>query len=71
MNNETIKPYIQIEDSDGAVASVYFMNDTEHEIHYNDKSGKKFYTEKFFMMPIEIVEKYAMEWVKGKRELVS
>jgi hypothetical protein len=67
--NDTITPYVQIEDSNGAVASVYFMDDQKHEVQYKDKSGKRFFTELFEMVPIEIVEKMAMEWATGKREL--
>jgi len=65
-----IKPLVQIEDSNGAIASVYFMDDRKHEIQYKDGSGRQFFTEKFDMVPIELVEKMAMDWATGKRELV-
>jgi len=69
--NDTITPYVQIEDSNGAVATVYFMDDQNHEVQYKDKSGYRFFTEKFEMVPIEIVEKMAMDWATGKRELIA
>lgn len=68
---DTITPYVQIEDSNRAVAMVYFMDDQKHEVQYKDKSGNHFFTEKFEMVPIEIVEKLAMDWATGKRELNS
>jgi hypothetical protein len=64
-----IKPYVQIQDIHGAVASVYFLDDQKHEVQYKDKSGKRFFTEKFDAVPIELVEKIAMDWAQGKREL--
>lgn len=67
--NDVIKPYVQIEDAHGAIASVYFMDDQKHEVQYRDKIGNKFFTELFEMIPIEIVEKLAMDWATGKREL--
>lgn len=67
---DTITPYVQIEDSNGAVATVYFMDDMKHEVQYKDKNGNRFFTEKFEMVPIEIVEKMAFEWATGKRELI-
>lgn len=67
---DTITPYVQIEDSNGALATVYFMDDQKHEVQYKDKSGNRFFTEKFEMVPIEIVEKMAMDWATGKRELI-
>ena len=66
---DTIKPLVQIEDSNGAVASVYFMDDRRHEIVYTDNRQCKFFTEVFEMVPIEFVEKMAMDWAAGKREL--
>ena len=68
--NDVIKPYVQIEDAHGATASVYFMDDQKHEVQYRDNAGNKFFTELFEMVPIEIVEKMAMEWAIGKRELI-
>lgn len=68
---DTITPYVQIEDSNGAVATVYFMDDQKHEVQYKDKSGNRFFTEKFEMVPIELVEKMAMDWATGKRELIA
>jgi hypothetical protein len=65
----TIAPYVMIEDSNGATATVYFMDDQQHEVQYKDKNGSRFFTEKFEMVPIEIVEKMAMDWATGKREL--
>lgn len=66
---DTIAPYVMIEDSNGATATVYFMDDQKHEVQYKDNNGKRFFTEKFEMVPIEIVEKMAMDWATGKREL--
>jgi len=65
-----IKPYVQIEDKHGAVASIYFLDDQNHEVHYKDNNGTKFFTEKFEMTPIELVEKSVMEWATGKRDLM-
>lgn len=67
--NETIPPYVIIGGSDGAVASVYFMDNLIHEVHYKDKTGKRFFTEKFEMIPIDIVEKLVTEWSTGQRAL--
>jgi hypothetical protein len=69
--NNYIKPYVQIQDSHGAVANVYFWDDSRHEVQYTDKKGIRFFTEKFDMIPIEIVEKLAMDWATGKRELMT
>ena len=66
---DTIAPYLTIEDSSGATATVYFMDDQKHEVQYKDKSGNRFFTEVFEMLPIELVERMAMEWATGKREL--
>lgn len=65
-----IKPYIQIQDRHGAVASVYFLDDQKHEVHYKDNTGTKFFTEKFDMVSIEFVESSVMDWALGKRELI-
>ena len=67
--NETVTPYTQMKNSDGATASVYLMDDLVHEVHYKDKSGKKFFTEKFEMIPIEVVEKMANDWATGNRKI--
>jgi hypothetical protein len=67
---DTIRPYVQIEDKHGAVASVYFLDDQMHEVHYADSTGTRFFTEKFDMMPIEFVEKSVMDWATGKRGLL-
>jgi len=67
--NETVTPYAQIEDSTGLTASVYLMDNLVHEVHYKDKSGKKFFTEKFEMIPIEVVEKMANDWATGNRKI--
>lgn len=67
--NETVTPYSEMEDSHGATASVYLMDNLVHEVHYKDKSGKKFFTEKFEMIPIEVVEKMANDWAIGNRKL--
>jgi len=64
-----IKPHVQIQDVYGAVASVYFLDDQKHEVHYKDSNGNRFFTEKFEMIPIEVVEKLAMDWAQGKRDL--
>jgi hypothetical protein len=64
-----VKPYVQIEDKHGAVASVYYMDDLKHMISYSDNRGVNFFLEEFDHVSIELVEKYAMEWALGKREL--
>jgi hypothetical protein len=64
-----IKPYVQVKDQHGAVASIYFLDDQNHEVHYFDNTNTKFFTEQFAMMPIELVERYVVDWAKGKREL--
>lgn len=69
--NEIIKPYVQIEDKHGAVASVYFLDDQKHEVHYLDKFGNKFFTETYDRIPIENVEKFVFDWAIGKRELFT
>jgi hypothetical protein len=68
---DTITTYLALEKSNGALAVVYYSDDTEHEIHYKDKNGNLFFTEKFEMVPIEIVEKLATEWVTGERKLIA
>ena len=67
--NDLIKPFVQIEDKHGAVASVYYLDDQKHEVHYYDNTGTKFFTEKFEYMSIELVEKSVMDWATGKRGL--
>jgi hypothetical protein len=69
--DDTITPYVMFSDSKGALAVVYCMDDTKHEVHYKDKSGNRFFTEKFDMVPIELVEKIVMDWAQGKRELTT
>jgi len=68
--NDLIKPFVQIEDRHGAVASVYFLDDQKHEVHYQDNTGTRFFTEVFDHTPIELVEKSVMDWATGKRELI-
>jgi hypothetical protein len=68
--NDLIKPFVQIEDKHGAVASVYFLDDQRHEVHYRDNTGTRFFTEKFELTSIELVEKSVMDWATGKRELI-
>jgi hypothetical protein len=68
--NDLIKPFIHIKDKHGAVASIYFLDDRQHEVHYYDDNGTRFFTEKFDMVPIEFVEKSVMDWATGKRELM-
>lgn len=67
--NETVKPYAQIKGPNGNVAIVYLMDGEQHEVQYKDKTGKKFFTEKFEMIPIEVVEKMANDWATGSRKL--
>jgi hypothetical protein len=62
-------PYCTVQDRFGARAVVYFKNDDNHSIVYQDDSGHKFFTEEFNHVPIETVEQYAIDWAKGKREL--
>lgn len=62
-------PYAQVKDKHGAYASIYFLDDRNHEVHYHDNNGTKFFTEKFDMMSIEYVEKIVIDWAVGKREL--
>jgi hypothetical protein len=64
------KPYVQYEDSYGAVASVYIIPDNKHVVKYVDDAGRMFYTEAFDHVPIEFIEQSVMEWAKGKRELM-
>jgi hypothetical protein len=68
--NDLIKPFVQIEDKHGAVASIFFLDDQRHEVHYRDNTGTKFFTEKFDRVSIELVEKSVMDWATGKRELI-
>jgi hypothetical protein len=70
MMSDTITPYVMFSGSNDALAIVYHTNDQKHEIHYKDKNGNTFFTEKFDMIPIGFVEKIAMEWANGKRELI-
>ena len=67
---EQIKPYAQIQDSHGAIATIYFFDDQAHEVQYSDNTGVRFYTEKFDHIPIEMVEQSVMDWATGKRELL-
>jgi len=67
--NDLIKPFVQIKDKHGAVASVYYLDDQKHEVHYKDNTGTKFFTEKFEYVSIELVEKSVMDWATGKRGL--
>lgn len=60
-------PYVQIEDRHGAVASVYFAPDNNHEVHYRDNKGHDFYTENFDNTPIEKVEQSVLDWAEGRR----
>jgi hypothetical protein len=69
--NDLIRPYVQIEDKHGAVASIYFRDDKNHEVHYQDNTGTRFYTEEFQSIPIEMVEQSVMNWALGKRELLT
>jgi hypothetical protein len=64
------RPYVQIEDGYGAVASVYILPDNKHVVKYGDDAGRMFYTEVFDQVPIEFIEQSVMEWAKGKRELM-
>jgi hypothetical protein len=68
--DDLIKPYAQIEDKHGAVATIYFLDDQKHEVHYKDNNGTKFFTEKFDRVSIELVEKSVMDWATGKREFI-
>lgn len=62
-------PYVQIEDKHGAHASIYINPSDQHEVHYYDDQGHKFYTEVFDHISIEAVEQSVMDWATGKREL--
>lgn len=64
-----ITPKLQIEGPDGNVAIIYSTNDEQHEVQYKDKSGKRFFTEKFEMIPFEIVENMVNDWAVGKRDI--
>lgn len=66
----SVKPYVQIEDRHGAIASVYFAPDNNHEVHYTDNQGHYFYTEFFNTTPIELVEQSVMDWAEGKRSFI-
>jgi len=61
--------YIQIKDRNGASASVYILEKDDSKIVYEDSSGKKFYEELFAAFPLEVVERYAIDWAQGKRKL--
>lgn len=69
MNDLIIKPYVQVEDSHGAVASVYFLDDLKHQVHYVDNTGTKFFTEEYESLSIELVEKNVIDWAEGRRIL--
>lgn len=69
--NDAIKPFVHIEDKHGAVATVYYLDDRKHEVHYRDNTGTKFFTEKYDYVPIELVEKSVMDWATGKRSLMA
>ena len=71
MNDLMIKPYVQVEDKYGAVASVYFLDDLKHRVHYVDNTGTKFFTEEYESVPIELVEKSVIDWAEGRRNLVA
>lgn len=62
--------YVQVQDQHGAVASVYTFFDGNTKIVYEDSNGKKFFEEEFARFPIEKVERYAIDWATGKRDLV-
>lgn len=73
MNNSVahyVKPFVQIEDKHGAIASIYYKDDGIHEVLYNDNNGTHFYTEKFAKTSIEIVEQSVMLWATGKRSFI-
>lgn len=61
--------YVQIEDQHGAVASVFTYADGKSKIVYKDSGGHKFFEEEFVTFPIEMVERYALDWAMGKRSL--
>lgn len=61
--------YIQIKDRHGASASVYLLGKNNSKIIYKDSSGQKFYEEEFATFPLEVVERYAIDWAQGKRKL--
>jgi len=61
--------YIQIKDRHGASASVFILNKNDSQIVYKDNLGKKFYEEEFVSFPLEVVERYAIDWAQGKRKL--
>lgn len=69
MNDVINDLYVQVEDSHGAVASVFTSFDGKARIVYKDSSGCKFFEEEFSSFPIEVIERYAIDWAIGKRDL--
>jgi hypothetical protein len=65
----THKPYVQIQDKHGAVASVYIEQDNNHHVQYQDNVGSSFYREDFPNTSIEIIEQSVMDWAEGRRDL--
>lgn len=69
MNEVVNDLYVQIEDCHGAVASVFTSFDGKGRIVYKDSFGHKFFEEEFSSFPIEVIERYALDWALGKRDL--
>jgi len=63
------RPYVQIQDKHGAVASIYIEDDNLHKVQYTDNTGCYFYTELFQDISPEFIEQSVMDWAEGKRSL--
>jgi len=71
MNEVDTSPYVVVVDKHGGKASVYYSNSGEHEIIFSDDQNHKFFTEKYAECPIELVEKAAIDWAEGNRNLIG
>ncbi len=69
MSNAYNDLHVQVEDQHGAVASVYTFLDGNSKIVYHDANGHKFFEEDYAKFPIETVERHAVAWATGKRQL--
>lgn len=69
MNYTANDLYVQIQDQHGAVATVFTSFDGRSRIVYKDSAGNKFFEEDFATFPIEVVERYAIDWAIGNRKL--
>jgi hypothetical protein len=63
------KPFVQVEDKHGAIASIFIRSDNQHLVRYADNAGHQFYTETFNNISPELIEQSVIEWAKGMRSL--